>query len=159
MAEERRRCPADDIVTRLIESDADGTGDVCIVVCDGLKGLPEAITAVWDRAIVQTCVIHLLRNTFREDPPAQFAVPGLKPGRGWRLRGMATLDEIRGTGAGNALARTALTHAVLAGAATVWCNARTSVAGFYRKHGFHVLGQEFELPGIGPHYFMYWSSR
>ncbi len=42
-----------------------GTGDVCIVVCDGLKGLPDAITTVWDRAIVQTCVIHLLRNTFR----------------------------------------------------------------------------------------------
>src|SRR4051812_36904614 len=41
-----------------------GTNDVCIVVCDGLKGLPEAITTVWDRAIVQTCVIHLLRNTF-----------------------------------------------------------------------------------------------
>ena len=41
------------------------TNDVCIVVCDGLKGLPEAITTVWDRAIVQTCVIHLLRNTFR----------------------------------------------------------------------------------------------
>ena len=42
-----------------------GTDDVCIVVCDGLKGLPEAITTVWERAIVQTCVIHLLRNTFR----------------------------------------------------------------------------------------------
>lgn len=42
-----------------------GTNDVCIVVCDGLKGLPDAITTVWDRAIVQTCVIHLLRNTFR----------------------------------------------------------------------------------------------
>jgi len=42
-----------------------GTGDVCIVVCDGLKGLPEAITTVWEQAIVQTCVIHLLRNTFR----------------------------------------------------------------------------------------------
>lgn len=42
-----------------------GAGDVCIVVCDGLKGLPDAITTVWDRAIVQTCVIHLLRNTFR----------------------------------------------------------------------------------------------
>ena len=40
-----------------------GTGDVCIVVC-GLEGLPEAITTVWDRAIVQTCVCHLLRNTF-----------------------------------------------------------------------------------------------
>jgi len=42
-----------------------GTGDVCIVVCDGLKGLPDAINTVWSRAVVQTCVIHLLRNTFR----------------------------------------------------------------------------------------------
>lgn len=42
-----------------------GTNDVCIVVCDGLKGLPEAINTVWDRAVIQTCVIHLLRNTFR----------------------------------------------------------------------------------------------
>lgn len=42
-----------------------GTADVCIVVCDGLKGLPEAINTVWSRAVVQTCVIHLLRNTFR----------------------------------------------------------------------------------------------
>jgi putative transposase len=42
-----------------------GTSDVCIVVCDGLKGLPEAVNTVWDRAVIQTCVIHLLRNTFR----------------------------------------------------------------------------------------------
>jgi transposase-like protein len=42
-----------------------GVADVCIVVCDGLRGLPQAITTVWDRAIVQTCVIHLIRNTFR----------------------------------------------------------------------------------------------
>ena len=42
-----------------------GTADVCMVVCDGLKGLSEAVGAVWDLAIVQTCVIHLLRNTFR----------------------------------------------------------------------------------------------
>jgi len=38
-----------------------GTTDVCIVVCDGLKGLPEAINTVGDRAVIQTCVIHLLR--------------------------------------------------------------------------------------------------
>jgi Transposase, Mutator family len=42
-----------------------GTTDVCIVVGDGLKGLPDAINTVWDRAVIQTCVIHLLRNTFR----------------------------------------------------------------------------------------------
>jgi putative transposase len=42
-----------------------GTQDVCIVVCDGLKGLPEAIETVWPQAITQTCVVHLLRNSFR----------------------------------------------------------------------------------------------
>lgn len=42
-----------------------GTADVCIVVCDGLKGLPAAIETVWPAAITQTCVIHLLRNSFR----------------------------------------------------------------------------------------------
>ncbi|MEC9326234.1 MAG: IS256 family transposase [Actinomycetota bacterium] len=42
-----------------------GVGDVCIVVCDGLKGLPDAIANVWPAAITQTCVIHLLRNSFR----------------------------------------------------------------------------------------------
>jgi transposase-like protein len=38
-----------------------GVTDVCIVVCDGLKGLPDAITTTWPQAIVQTCVLHLLR--------------------------------------------------------------------------------------------------
>jgi putative transposase len=42
-----------------------GTQDVCIVVCDGLKGLPAAIETVWPQAITQTCVVHLLRNSFR----------------------------------------------------------------------------------------------
>jgi transposase-like protein len=42
-----------------------GVQDVCIVVCDGLKGLPDAVTTVWDRAVVQACIIHLVRNTFR----------------------------------------------------------------------------------------------
>jgi transposase-like protein len=42
-----------------------GVDDVCIVVCDGLKGLPDAITTCWPLATVQACVIHLLRNTFR----------------------------------------------------------------------------------------------
>lgn len=42
-----------------------GTDDVCMVVCDGLKGLPDAIEATWPMAITQTCVLHLIRNTFR----------------------------------------------------------------------------------------------
>lgn len=42
-----------------------GVADVCIVVCDGLKGLPDSITTVWPQALVQACVLHLIRNTFR----------------------------------------------------------------------------------------------
>ena len=42
-----------------------GTADVLMVVCDGLKGLPDAIAAVWPQAVTQTCVVHLLRNSFR----------------------------------------------------------------------------------------------
>ena len=42
-----------------------GVEDVFFVVCDGLKGLPDSVGAVWGQAIVQTCVIHLIRNTFK----------------------------------------------------------------------------------------------
>jgi putative transposase len=42
-----------------------GVGDVLMVVCDGLTGLPDAISAVWPQTITQTCVVHLLRNSFR----------------------------------------------------------------------------------------------
>src|SRR5712672_532994 len=42
-----------------------GVKDVFFVVCDGLKGLPEVVSNVWPHAIVQTCIIHLIRNTFR----------------------------------------------------------------------------------------------
>lgn len=42
-----------------------GVEDVCIVVCDGLKGLPESINTTWELAVVQTCIIHLIRNTFK----------------------------------------------------------------------------------------------
>lgn len=42
-----------------------GVDDMCIVVCDGLKGLPDSITTTWSYAQVQTCILHLIRNTFR----------------------------------------------------------------------------------------------
>lgn len=42
-----------------------GVEDCCILVCDGLRGMTEAVTTVWPLCTVQTCVIHLVRNTFR----------------------------------------------------------------------------------------------
>ena len=40
-----------------------GVDDVFFLICDGLKGLPDAVGAVWPLAIVRTCVVHLLRTT------------------------------------------------------------------------------------------------
>lgn len=40
-----------------------GTRDILIAVVDGLKGFPEAIGAVFPETTVQTCVIHLIRNS------------------------------------------------------------------------------------------------
>lgn len=42
-----------------------GVQDVLIVCCDGLGGFPEAIEAVWPEATVQTCVVHLIRNSVK----------------------------------------------------------------------------------------------
>jgi putative transposase len=40
-------------------------GNACIVVCDGLTGLPDAISTAWPRAVTQTCIVHVLHNSFR----------------------------------------------------------------------------------------------
>jgi putative transposase len=42
-----------------------GVNDVCMVVCDGLKHLPSAVEQVWPQTIVQACIVHLLRNSFK----------------------------------------------------------------------------------------------
>ena len=42
-----------------------GVRDVFFVVCDGLSGLPDSVNTVFPPAIVQTCIIHLIRGSFR----------------------------------------------------------------------------------------------
>ena len=42
-----------------------GIKDVLIVCCDGLTGFPQAIEATWTLAMVQTCVVHLIRASMR----------------------------------------------------------------------------------------------
>ena len=48
-------------LTVLSELKSRGVADVCIVCCDGLTGLPDAIGVVWPQATVQLCVVHLIR--------------------------------------------------------------------------------------------------
>lgn len=49
----------------LTELKTRGVADVLILCCDGLKGLPNAARAIWERVEVQLCVVHLVRNRLR----------------------------------------------------------------------------------------------
>ena len=40
-----------------------GVNDILIAVTDGLKGMPEALGAVYPRTTLQTCIVHLIRNS------------------------------------------------------------------------------------------------
>ena len=53
-----------------------GVQDVCIAVCDGLKGLPEAITTTWELATVQACVTVCLAGARR--PEQDYVLAGVQ---------------------------------------------------------------------------------
>ncbi len=52
-------------LTVLSELKGRGVADVCIVCCDGLTGLPDASSVTWPQAVVQLCVVHLIRASLR----------------------------------------------------------------------------------------------
>jgi ribosomal protein S18 acetylase RimI-like enzyme len=79
--------------------------------------------------------------------------PDGEPGD-WRVRGMATRPHARGRGAGTAILRALVRHAIAHGATRVWCNARTPALALYERVGFMAASDEFEPPDIGPHYRM-----
>src|SRR5204862_6030933 len=47
------------------ELKARGVEDILVFSVDGLKGFPQAIEAVYPQAIVQTCIVHMIRNSLR----------------------------------------------------------------------------------------------
>ena len=73
----------------------------------------------------------------------------------FQLRGMATLPEVRGAGFGKALLDACVRAAREKGAALLWCNARTSAADFYARNGWQIVGDEFDIPTVGPHFRMF----
>ena len=79
-------------MTMLTELRNRGIADALIVCCDGLKGLPEAIRVTWPHATVQTCVVHLVRNSLKYASKADW-VPITKG-----LRAIYTADTIAAAG-------------------------------------------------------------
>lgn len=95
-----------------------------------------------------------IATVYPEPPPEAYrdAMPG---GGAFRLRGMATLPEVRGGGHGRELLEACFAHARAHGARVLWCNARVGALGFYRRMGLETIGPEFDIAGIGPHYVMW----
>lgn len=88
-----------------------------------------------------------IASLYRED--RQGGPPG-----GWRLRGMATDAGVRGAGFGAALLAGCVERSAASGGTELWCNARMPAVGFYRRAGFEVVSEEFDVPGIGRHVAM-----
>lgn len=72
----------------------------------------------------------------------------------WRLRGMATTTAMQGRGYGRKILVACVEHVARQRGSVLWCNARTSAAGFYQASGFDIVGDEFDIPGIGAHFVM-----
>ena len=90
-----------------------------------------------------------IATLLRAEMPGQPGVPAIQ------LRGMATAPEVRGEGFGRALILACLAFAGENGVPLLWCNARTGAVGFYRKLGFEIVGTEFIVPDVGPHFRMW----
>ncbi|MEJ5992811.1 GNAT family N-acetyltransferase [Pedobacter sp. Du54] len=77
-----------------------------------------------------------------------------RKGLGYQLRGMATAKAFAGKGYGAELIDFAIIQLNAAKANYLWCNARSSAIEFYKKKGFELSSDEFEIEGVGPHYEM-----
>lgn len=73
----------------------------------------------------------------------------------YQLRGMAVLDEHQQKGFGAKLLLHAESELILKNAAVLWFNARIIAVAFYQKFGYMIIGGEFTIGDIGPHYVMY----
>ncbi len=76
-------------------------------------------------------------------------------GKQYQLRGMATLPEFQGKGAGKLMMLKAFELFKELNVNCLWCNARIIALDFYKKLGMETLGAAFELKHIGKHFVMY----
>lgn len=73
----------------------------------------------------------------------------------YRLRAMAVREGYRGQGFGDAIVEAGLNHLRDLGVEVVWCDARVAALNFYRRLHFNELEEEYEIPIIGMHRFMW----
>ncbi len=78
-----------------------------------------------------------------------------KPSHQYRLRAMATLEEYRNKGAGSMAVQFAEKILREREVDVLWCKARVTAMGYYKKLGFTTYGDVFDYHPIGEHIIMY----
>ena len=73
----------------------------------------------------------------------------------FQIRGMAVLPTFQKQGIGEALVSEAEKFITTQKADLIWFNARTTAVGFYQKMGYEIVGSEFEINEVGPHFLMF----
>jgi predicted GNAT family N-acyltransferase len=73
----------------------------------------------------------------------------------YRLRGMATDPNYRRKGYAKKLMEYATTVLKSQHADLIWCKARNVAIPFYQNLGYQILGETYNIDGIGMHYNMY----
>jgi len=76
-------------------------------------------------------------------------------GKQYQLRGMATLNKYQGLGAAKLMLQEAVSILSTLKVDCLWCNARIIAVDFYKKQGFQIFGDLFEVKQIGGHYTMF----
>lgn len=75
----------------------------------------------------------------------------------YQIRGMAVLEEFQKKGFGEELLKHCENEISVAKGELIWFNARETAVGFYKKSGYEILGDQFEIPDVGPHYILFKS--
>ncbi len=95
-----------------------------------------------------------IATIYSEAPPTGYADQLINNGS-FRLRGMATMPDVRGLGYGRQLLELCFEHIQHHGSDLLWCNARIGALEFYKRLGFTTIGPEFDIEGIGGHFVMW----
>jgi predicted GNAT family N-acyltransferase len=78
-----------------------------------------------------------------EPPPWEPARP-----ESWRVRGMATVEAMRGRGMGGLVLAELIAYATSAHGTLLWCAARVPAIAFYERYGLASRGEPFDSEGV-----------
>ncbi|PXY42996.1 GNAT family N-acetyltransferase [Flavobacterium hydrophilum] len=73
----------------------------------------------------------------------------------FQIRGMAIAESHQKKGFGEALVKHCEEYCISNHTDLIWFNARTAAVGFYKKMGYEIKGNSFDIPEVGEHYLMY----